>query len=153
MQETDSSSLEDSFSESLSYEHNLLSPPKLEEYLRAIPPTGFPCLCGRKIPSFLIRSHLPACLHHLSILLNEVPLCTCLQCKGKRTHPGDKLSDTVISNHSKMGPQPLKLLTTWISTVREMIEEHYTASRVVAMDVISFWNTGVVLRSYGLKGA
>jgi hypothetical protein len=34
-----------------------------------------------------------------------------------------------------------------------MIEEHYTASRVVAMDVISFWNTGVVLRSYGLKGA
>jgi hypothetical protein len=128
MQETDSS-LEDSFSESLSYEYNLLSPPKLEEYLRAIRPTGFPCLCGRKIPSFLIRSHLPACLHHLSILLNEVPLCTCLQCKGKRTHPGDKLSDkgreseqqtevNCNSNKSKKKPG----VRTW-SQVEEDAEE------------------------------
>ena len=49
-------------------------------------------------------------------------------------------------------PTTIAEITGFLRKVRARIADTYTPERVVAMDVICFWNTGAVLRSYGLKG-
>jgi transposase len=68
----------------------------------------------------------------VSMLMHEIGF------SSKRAH------ETAIP---RFGIDPLRTLTSWLCRIREIIADTYTPDRIVCMDVISFRNTGVVLRS------
>lgn len=61
-----------------------------------------------------------------------------------------RLVKTTTFKHSSHTYQ--QQMTLFLHNVCSLIKTSYTPEQVVVMDVICFWNCGVVLRSYGLKG-
>jgi len=49
-------------------------------------------MCGEKIKLVDLYNHIPRCYYQLLITKGEVPKCTCMKCKGLRSHDGDYLT-------------------------------------------------------------
>jgi hypothetical protein len=85
-----------------------------------------------------------------------------------REHFQEKVSPTWVSNTlSSLGFSSQKVRQAWetkplhqklpeikkfIAEVRSLIEDGVELSRIVAVDEVGFWSSGVVLRSYAIRG-
>ena len=52
-------------------------------------------ICGEDIFITKIQNHIPKCYRNSCLKDEILPLCTCNQCEGKVTHPGDHLKDGI----------------------------------------------------------
>jgi transposase len=64
---------------------------------------------------------------------------------------GFSFQKTQESNSRREFSKEQKIITSFLRRTRRTIEKMNDLSRVIAMDVMGFWNTGVVRHSYALR--
>nr|AGE43972.1 hypothetical protein [Naegleria fowleri] len=98
--------------------------------------------CKTNVDAFAFNHHIPKCYHQSCVANEEVPLCTCLTCKGTKTHDGDHLhkiqnATTVSKRKSLTAPVTLESISqTQSSTSSEDVSPQLHPNKLSGKECI-----------------